>query len=79
VLNSFSGHADRNELISYIRRFDTRHLKHIFLVHGDPDQAEKLSSGLREEGFRDISIPARGEKTTLGPTNGSHSPLYIPR
>jgi len=64
VLNSFSGHADRNELLAYLGKFQRR-MKKIFLVHGDPDQAEKLSSSLREIGFRDILIPSRGESAVL--------------
>ena len=64
VLNSFSGHADRNELLAYTEKFP-RSLKQIFLVHGDPDQAEQLSGGLREAGFSRVSIPARGEKADL--------------
>jgi metallo-beta-lactamase family protein len=70
VLNSFSGHADRNELISYIRRFDAKRLKQIFLVHGDLDQSQKLAAGLQEAGFRSISSPARGEKAPIDPGNG---------
>ena len=65
VLNSFSGHADSNELLSYISRFDRKRTKRVFLVHGDPDQAEKLSGGLQGAGFREISIPARGDKAIL--------------
>jgi metallo-beta-lactamase family protein len=65
VLNSFSGHADKNELISYIRRFDAKRMKQIFLVHGDVDQAEKLSDGLHQIGFERAMIPVRGEKVTL--------------
>ncbi len=65
VLNSFSGHADRNELLSYIGRFEQKLLRNVFLVHGDPEQEEKLASGLREAGLRSISLPVRGEKFTL--------------
>jgi metallo-beta-lactamase family protein len=65
VLNSFSGHADRNELLDYVRRFDTTSMKEIFLVHGDLDQAEKLREGLGGTGFQNVSIPALGEKATL--------------
>jgi metallo-beta-lactamase family protein len=65
VLNSFSGHADRNELLAYIRQFDVRQMRRIYLVHGDPDQAEALSSGLGEIGFKNVSIPARGEQGLL--------------
>jgi len=65
VLNSFSAHADRNEIMTYMRNFHPSQLKRIFLVHGDPDQAEKLSAGLTEAGFGDVSIPVRGEKAML--------------
>jgi metallo-beta-lactamase family protein len=65
VLNSFSGHADRNELLDYICRFDRRRMKAVFLVHGDPDQAEKLGAGLRESGFTRAVIPSRGESIPL--------------
>lgn len=65
VLNSFSGHADRNELLSYIGQFDRKHLRNVFLVHGDPEQEEKLASGLREKGISNVALPARGEKFTL--------------
>ena len=65
VLNSFSGHADRNELLAYAGRFGRSRLKAIALVHGDPDQEEKLASGLRDAGFRDVLIPSRGDTVTL--------------
>lgn len=65
VLNSFSGHADRNEILAYMHHFTPRQLKRMFLVHGDPDQSEKLCTGLTEAGFGNVSIPVRGEKVTL--------------
>lgn len=65
VLNSFSGHADRNELLSYTNNFPRKRMKQVFLVHGDPDQAEKLGDGLRDSGFSNIAIPARGDRAEL--------------
>jgi metallo-beta-lactamase family protein len=65
VLNSFSGHADRNELLDYLRSFDPHRLKQTFLVHGDLDQSEKLAAGLHEAGGAEVHIPARGEKAML--------------
>jgi metallo-beta-lactamase family protein len=65
VLNSFSGHADRNELLSYIGKFDKKALKKIFVVHGDPDQSEKLAGGLRTIGFGDVHVPSRGDRVSL--------------
>jgi metallo-beta-lactamase family protein len=65
VLNSFSGHADRNELLSYLGGFQMKKVKGIFLVHGDPDQSEKLGEGLRGQGFHNVTVPVRGEKVPL--------------
>jgi len=65
VLNSFSAHADRNEILTYVHQFDAHAMKHVFLVHGDLDQADKLSEGVLESGFRTVSIPVRGEKAFL--------------
>jgi len=65
VLNSFSAHADRNELLHYIARFPPQQMKNVFLVHGDPDQAEKLGSGLREAGFGSVGVPSRGDTAVL--------------
>ncbi len=66
VLNSFSGHADRNDLLGYIGKFDKKKLKKIFIVHGDPDQSEKLAGGLQNLGFGDIHVPSRGDRATIG-------------
>jgi metallo-beta-lactamase family protein len=65
VLNSFSGHADRSELVEYIGRFDRPRMKKIFLVHGDLDQEEKLANSLHEAGFGDVQLPVRGETAVL--------------
>jgi metallo-beta-lactamase family protein len=61
VLNSFSAHADQNECLGYLRRFPRLPLKKIFLVHGDPDQCEKLGGVLREEHLGETVIPDRGD------------------
>jgi len=66
VLNSFSGHADRNDLLGYIGKFDKKKLKKTFIVHGDPDQSEKLAGGLQNLGFGDIHVPSRGDRATIG-------------
>lgn len=65
VLNSFSGHADRTDLMAYIGRFDRTRMKGIFVVHGDPDQSEKLASGLREAQFDRVYVPSRGDCVDL--------------
>jgi metallo-beta-lactamase family protein len=67
VLNSFSAHADRDELLSYAKHFDRKVLKSIFLVHGDLDQCEKFAGALQGTGFSSVGIPVRGEKVPLHP------------
>ena len=61
VMNSFSAHADSNELTDYSSKFDRNKLKNIFLVHGDYDQQLKYSDRLKTAGFKNISIPSRGD------------------
>jgi metallo-beta-lactamase family protein len=65
VLNSFSGHADRNELLAYASSFDRKRMRQVLLVHGDFDQAEKLGNGLRDIGLKSVAIPARGDEVAL--------------
>jgi len=65
VLNSFSAHADKNELLDFVKPMDRKKLKNIFLVHGDVDQAEKFAATLKENKFQRVDIPERLEKFEL--------------
>jgi metallo-beta-lactamase family protein len=47
ILDSFSGHADRSELLEYYDRMTGMREK-VWLVHGEPAQAESLCEALRE-------------------------------
>jgi len=62
VHNSFSAHADQNELLKFVERFDKRQLQKLFIVHGDIERSSALKNGLSNYGNIDIQIPARGEK-----------------
>lgn len=62
VMNSFSAHADKNELLDYVENFDKSVLNNIFLVHGDVDQSEKFAATLTEKKFKRVDIPERLEK-----------------
>jgi len=61
VLNGFSAHADRNDLLAYVRSADP---SRIFLVHGEPDQQGPLREALMNRGCR-VDIPVRGESFEL--------------
>ncbi|MEM7602699.1 MAG: MBL fold metallo-hydrolase RNA specificity domain-containing protein, partial [Verrucomicrobiota bacterium] len=47
ILDSFSGHADKSELIDYFDRMGGSK-ERVFLVHGEPDQSEVLRDTLQE-------------------------------
>ena len=65
VHNSFSAHADGNELLKYAGQFDRKILSTIFLVHGELDRQTDFQRGLQQNGFHDVQIPVRGQKFTL--------------
>lgn len=60
VLNSFSAHADKDELHDYFDKFDRKVLEKIFLVHGEPDQQEIFKESLKDMNFMDVEIPEKG-------------------
>ena len=65
VHNSFSAHADGNELLAYIGQFDKKELAQIYLVHGEYERATDLQAGLKERGYANVDIPVRGQKFGL--------------
>ncbi len=65
VLNSFSAHADADELMDYVNQFDKEMLKHIFLVHGELDQQEIFRKRIIENGFAKVTIPEKGDVFVL--------------
>lgn len=57
-MNSFSGHADYQEILDYIGSMDTTVLKKIFLVHGEKDAQANLKSLLECKGYStEIVVP----------------------
>jgi metallo-beta-lactamase family protein len=62
TLDGLSAHADRNELLDLVRRQKPEKLRHLFLVHGELDQATALAEAIRSLGFHNVHIPAEGEE-----------------
>ncbi|MBI4994260.1 MBL fold metallo-hydrolase [Candidatus Peregrinibacteria bacterium] len=60
VMDAFSAHADRSDLLDYLSYI--RGLKKIFLVHGEEAQQDLLKNILNEQGYKDVSAPAPGEE-----------------
>ncbi|HKX13179.1 MAG TPA: MBL fold metallo-hydrolase [bacterium] len=56
VINSFSAHADKNELVEFVEACG-KQLKGIFIVHGDEDQSLALGNHLKAKGFEGVVVP----------------------
>lgn len=61
VIDAFSAHADRHDLLNYVDLNPPSRLKHVFLIHGEPDQAISFKDALRSKGYQNVHIPAQGE------------------
>jgi len=64
-MDCFSAHADRRGLLDYAKMTPPTRLKHIFLVHGEPDQSLPLRDGLRSMGYEHVYYPKMGQSFTL--------------
>jgi metallo-beta-lactamase family protein len=64
VMNGFSSHADRNDLLASFAPLAGR-TRAVRLVHGDPDQSESLADALRAAGFPDVAVPQPGDSVAV--------------
>jgi metallo-beta-lactamase family protein len=64
IMDSFSAHADRTELLEYLRPHFAS-CRELFLVHGEPEAQEAFQETLNQEGFQRVSIPKLGETFQL--------------
>ncbi len=60
IMDSFSAHGDRVEMLNFIEN-QKETAKEIFLVHGEYNTQIAFSEFLMEKGFQKISIPSLGE------------------
>lgn len=63
-IEAFSGHADRNELLDWVRP-QARRLRGVFLVHGEIGPMRALAEGLADLGIANVRLPRRGESSAL--------------
>lgn len=64
VLNAYSAHADRNDLIRYIENAGPK-LRQVFLVHGEPEQQEALHAEMHKRGYTHLRCPETGAAEEL--------------
>jgi metallo-beta-lactamase family protein len=63
IMNAFSSHADRNDLLEYVKPLKGR-IKGIFLVHGEEEQSRALFNTLIEAGYP-VHMPEPGEEVEI--------------
>lgn len=61
VHNSFSAHADSDELMRFILRFDKKRLQNVFVVHGEIERSQELQKSLEKNSTTGVKIPIKGE------------------
>ena len=64
VLDAFSAHADRNELLEYVSHTKNS-LKGVFVVHGEEEQSQALADGIKDLGIQNVMVPNLGQEVTL--------------
>ena len=55
-IDAFSAHADRDELLGWIKNLDHRP-RRFYLVHGEEEQSLSFAETLKENGFRNAVVP----------------------
>ncbi|MEO0289110.1 MAG: MBL fold metallo-hydrolase [candidate division WOR-3 bacterium] len=59
IMNEYSAHADRNDLINYVKNLNPK--REIYLVHGEEKQINSLKEALKENGYENVIIPSKGD------------------
>ena len=64
-IEAFSGHADYNEMKSFLSCQNPSQIKKTFIVHGEYEVQQFFSEELKKVGFHNIEIPASGDEFEL--------------
>ena len=66
VIDGYSAHADRDEILSYLKRVQaTGSLEHAYCVHGDADSCEAMANAIRQLGVSNVSAPQLAQTVEL--------------
>jgi metallo-beta-lactamase family protein len=65
VLTGFSGHADRDGLVNFVRVMEKKPIK-TFIIHGEYESSTSLATALHEElGLKNVIIPEPRQSFTV--------------
>lgn len=63
IMNAYSAHADRSDLLEYIK--NVKNLKKVILVHGESMAIDDFKNSLEANGMHDVFIPNFGDELLL--------------
>jgi len=66
-LQGFSGHADAEGLMAWLRGFARKPPRQVFVVHGEPAASDALRSRIQDELGWPVRVPQHGETVELPP------------
>jgi metallo-beta-lactamase family protein len=61
----FSGHADHDALVDYVKETGGIKLKKVFIVHGEEKSMMIFKDALADEGINNVYVPAKGDSFEL--------------
>ena len=64
VINGFSAHADRNELLGWVNAMDQKP-EHTFVVHGEDEASVAFGGILAQQGLSQVHVPQLNESFTV--------------
>ncbi len=64
-IDGYSAHADRDELLAYVRMLDMSRLRRTFVIHGNEESSLGLAGALRDMGLSDTVVPTEGQRVSL--------------
>lgn len=65
TIDGYSAHADRSELLGYVRQVQRTGLRRVFLVHGEETASLSLAEAIRELGVPQVHVPMPGDTVEL--------------
>lgn len=64
-IDVFSGHADKNGLLDFVKQQNPKSLKKIFLSHGEEESMLEFSESLYDLGYNEVILPTKNESFVL--------------
>ena len=65
VINGYSAHADREELLDWFKQVQSPKLEHVFVVHGEQESSFALADAFAGLGVSNVLVPEPGQEVSI--------------